>query len=495
MFKNRLRTAALAGAIAVATGISGMAVPAMAQNVNNGDHFNQQDGSAPQTGENRTEIELEAATAAITSFLESERGARIDVRGAYLDAFSESHTDDVLDPSEQNIKAAFDLRLSEITERLATASKNVADARASVRYALDADEAAVQAYDNLDDFMTGLNATQIAALNALIQKINDENLSALDDLTLLSNPSNAQEALRLERELSVHELWIGNHPNADESEENYISRNHQLAIDALRDSALGSELFELVRTARDAAEHSQRSDVLVRQLLLEQATAQVQVLRAIQADYNVVARFVDLYENDAAYEDQAAGWKTLRQLYRETLSVTDSAVNQNLIWVDEINVLVNAGFISWETDLGNMDEYTAYQAARLAEATELNEKLLINADWQNAAAKAALLDSAFSNESAAAAEEEAAKQAEEAKKAAEEAEAQRKAEADRLAKILEELAKQKDQDNTPAPTEPSAPAASSGSSENTGIIGLIAAIGGIIGLIAVGFPFIQDFLR
>ena len=74
-----------------------LAVPAMAQNVNNGDHFNQQDGSAPQTGENRTEIELEAATAAITSFLESERGARIDVRGAYLDAFSESHTDDVLD--------------------------------------------------------------------------------------------------------------------------------------------------------------------------------------------------------------------------------------------------------------------------------------------------------------------------------------------------------------------------------------------------------------
>ena len=50
MFKNRVRTAALAGAIAVATGVSGVAVPAFAEDttVNSiqGPEFNPADASA-----------------------------------------------------------------------------------------------------------------------------------------------------------------------------------------------------------------------------------------------------------------------------------------------------------------------------------------------------------------------------------------------------------------------------------------------------------------
>ena len=61
MFKNRVRTAALAGAIAVATGVSGVAVPAFAEDTNvnsiQGPEFNKPDASKAEDAksENYTE--------------------------------------------------------------------------------------------------------------------------------------------------------------------------------------------------------------------------------------------------------------------------------------------------------------------------------------------------------------------------------------------------------------------------------------------------------
>ena len=64
MFKNRVRTAALAGAIAVATGVSGVAVPAFAEDTTatniQGGGFNEPDASLAKDvkAENVTEDQL-----------------------------------------------------------------------------------------------------------------------------------------------------------------------------------------------------------------------------------------------------------------------------------------------------------------------------------------------------------------------------------------------------------------------------------------------------
>lgn len=492
MFKNRIRTAALAGAIAVATGVSGMAVPAFAVEANNGDHFNVDTGAATQAGENLTENQLKGNIDAITAFLDDEQGARDIVRADYLDMFASKNPEDVLDPSEQAAKDAFEQRYEEVTEQLRVASKNVADARASVRFALDADEAALAAYQALDNHMATLTIVEIAQINALIDTVNTENRTNLAPLTNLSYPSNAQEALNLEFEVQTHRLNAGNHTESDNTEDNYVARDYINALDVLEANPLVTEISGLIVTAREAAEESQRSDVLVRQLLLEHANAQVNALRAVQADYSVVARFVDLYENDAAFEDANEGWESLRARYQALLPITGGAVTDNLTKLGTAQDAVEDGFTAWENDLQNLDEYEAYLEERRSFAQNIYQNLLDNASWSTQVDLVKNLDQRFSNESAAAAEEQAREEAEEAAEAAREAEEQRQREAERLADILEQL-KELQEDNDNGGNEPVS--GNEGSSENAGLIGIIAAIGGVIALIAAAFPFIQNFIR
>lgn len=498
MFKNRVRTAALAGAIAVATGVSGLAVPAYAQtDSNNGAHFNVEDGSLPQAGENLTENQLKDKVDAITTFLEDEQGSRDIVRADFLDAFHSENPyaeDAVLDASEQNIFNAFTDRYERVTEELEAASENVADARASVSYALEVDQAAMDAYDTLNDHMANLTEAEVAQINALIDAVNVENETSLDDLPNLGHPSNAQEVLALEISYQQHRLNAGNHTESD-NEGDRVSRDYIAALDALAADPLVSEIFELITTAREAAEESQRSDVLVRQLLLEHANAQVNALRAVQADYSVVARFVDLYENDAAFPDDAEGWKSLRASYQNLLPVTEAAVSENLSKLATAKDEVDAGFNAWEEDLRNDEELDEYLEDRRDYAQTVYQNLLDNAGWQNDVALVKNLDNKFSNESAAAAEERAREEAEAAEEAAKEAEEQRKKEADRLAEILEQLKELQEGSGSEEPGDIEEPGMSSGSSEKGGLIGLVAAIGGVVALIAAAFPFISNFMR
>ena len=58
---------------------------------------------------------------------------------------------------------------------------------------------------------------------------------------------------------------------------------------------------------------SDLSDVLVRQLFLERATAQRDTLRVIEAIFSTATRYVELYEND---EDVNVEGQTLREHYK-----------------------------------------------------------------------------------------------------------------------------------------------------------------------------------
>lgn len=491
MFKNRIRTAALAGTIAVATGVSGMAVPAFA--VENTDGFNVADGSRAQSGVNLTEDQLYDNLDSVTTFLEEEQGSRDIVRADFLDAFHSKnpYADDVvLDPAEENILNAFTARYDSVTDELNTASKNVADARASVAFALDVDQQAMDAYNDLNSHMAALSAAEITQINALIDTVNGENRTTLDPLPNLNYPSNAQEALTLEIAFQEHRLNAGNHTESD-NEGNYVSRDYIAALDALAGNSLVGNTFDLISTAREAAEESQRSDVLVRQLLLEHANAQVNALRAVQADYSVVSRVAGLYNNDAAFEDANEGWESLRARYLDLLPVTESAVNENLTKLGDAFDEVEAGFYAWEEDIRNEEELTEFLNDRRDYAQTVYQNLLDNAAWETQVDLVKNLDAKFSNESAAAADEQAREEAEAAEEAAREAEEQREREAQRLADILEQL-KELQEANNPG-DEPAT--GNEGSSENAGLIGVIAAIGGVIALIAAAFPFIQNFMR
>ena len=88
MFNNRIRTAALAGAIAISTAASGVAIPAFAQetnptfNITNG--FNDADGSTvqPVGPVNHTEETLRDLT---------------DSTGAYLEEFQYGNVEEIVE--------------------------------------------------------------------------------------------------------------------------------------------------------------------------------------------------------------------------------------------------------------------------------------------------------------------------------------------------------------------------------------------------------------
>ena len=113
MKTNRIRTAAIAGAVALATSLSVITVaPAVAAD-NTGNHFNVEDGSAPQQGTVRTEQQLKDATDAISKFLVKEQSPRDEVQQRYLEMFAyknakELEKEGALSPDEKSTMEAFE---------------------------------------------------------------------------------------------------------------------------------------------------------------------------------------------------------------------------------------------------------------------------------------------------------------------------------------------------------------------------------------------------
>ncbi|MGP6174606.1 S-layer protein PS2 [Corynebacterium sp. A21] len=485
MFKNRLRTAALAGAVAVATGLSGLSIPAYAQTQDG--NFQEQDGSAaqPVSPQNISEAELRTQTDATASYLAGLQGATSleSVIEAYINLGG-----DGFDPSEGAAKVAFEEAKNEASAQLAISAQNILNARASVGFALEADR---QAEADWDAFVAELNAV-LGGLNILINDVNAANTHVPTFVILPNLPAVATDATAVdvfkqlvELQITVNEQWdLAGDWNIDIADGEYVNRTHMAALEALKNS-LDNDLesvTEAYEVAKASNREAQKSDVLVRQLFLERATAQRDTLRVVEAAFSVAERYIELFQNN-----ELVGDSTLRTEYREVLFDIFNGLQMNLNWLEEADDAAVAGFLVWETDLLANDDEKQYFIEKVEFATATYAKIFINGwVWQEALERVELLDQNIIDDR---------NQAEADREAAEKAAAEAKELEEARIKALDDIAKAlEDKNNTPAPTPPAEKPAGS-SSDNAGLFGLIAAIGGIAALIAAAFPFISSFLR
>ncbi|QRP62066.1 hypothetical protein [Corynebacterium minutissimum] len=394
MFKNRVRTAALAGAIAVATGVSGVAVPAFAEDttVNSiqGPEFNKPDASKAQdvAAENFTEKQLLDMTNSTDKFIQSYN--------QYKDLYPKvaALAGDGVDISEEQEYKDFQQFANLTTEQLAQAEKNVQAARASVAYALEKDKAADAAWNNYEEkaFDYNVTVTNVTGvknggnnpqgnkgsqyetdeykkagllksdIDAANKFLNDKGITIEnapgDDLgtTNLSAPAleeinpldfwSAQETpkknlKKFEAAIEQYKLRLdyAGHRSADKTQDNYIPREYVGLVETvIADAEMLYEqlkadtaaLNEARDAARAASRESQKSDVLVRQGLLDRAWAQVYVLRPMEAQFAIGARVLELYESGengtVVINDEQL---TLRQAYDRLIQEDGGAKTGN----------------------------------------------------------------------------------------------------------------------------------------------------------------------
>ncbi|ANR63306.1 hypothetical protein C627_11855 [Corynebacterium glutamicum ZL-6] len=498
MFNNRIRTAALAGAIAISTAASGVAIPAFAQetnptfNINNG--FNDADGSTIQPVEpvNHTEETLRDLTDSTGAYLEEFQYGNVEeIVEAYLQVQASA---DGFDPSEQAAYEAFEAARVRASQELAASVETITKTRESVAYALKADREATAAFEA---YLSALR--QVSVINDLIADANAKNKTDFAEIELydvlytdadisgdapLLAPA-YKELKDLQAEVDADFEWLGEFA-IDNNEDNYVIRTHIPAVEALK-AAIDSLVDTVEPLRADAIAkniEAQKSDVLVPQLFLERATAQRDTLRVVEAIFSTSARYVELYEN---VENVNVENKTLRQHYSSLIP------NLFIAAVGNINELNNADqaarelFLDWDTDLTTNDEDEAYYQAKLDFAIETYAKILINGEvWQEPLAYVQNLD-------AGARQEAADREAERAADAAYRAEQLRIAQeaADAQKALAEALANAGNNDNG---GDNSSDDKGTGSSD-IGTWGPFAAIAAIIAAIAAIFPFLSGIVK
>ncbi|SJM59496.1 hypothetical protein FM102_07480 [Corynebacterium glutamicum] len=504
MFNNRIRTAALAGAIAISTAASGVAIPAFAQETgtnptfNNSDNFNDADGSTiqPVGPVNHTEDQLKALTDATGAYLDEFQNGNI--RSVVNEYMAVQASPDGFDPSEQAAYEAFEAARVRASQELAASAETITKTRESVNYALKVDREATEAFeayraglqDAADDINnTGINPL-ISAANAanetsgfLVGNYNALYTFSISGPTPLLNPAYNQ-LKRLQAEVNEDLVWLGEWA-IDNRHNDYVTRYHVPAVEALKaeiDARL--EAIEPLRADAIAKNlEAQKSDVLVRQLFLERATAQRDTLRVVEAIFSTSARFVELYENP---ENINVEGTTLRNHYKALYPGLFDAAWFNIGQLNIADFEAEAFFLHWWTDLPTNDEEAVYDWAKLNFAIETYAKILINSEWQEDVAYVQNLDSAARQE---AADRAAARAADEAYRAEQLRIAQEAADAQKV--IADALAKEAENndggDNSSDDKE-------TGSSD-IGSWGPFAAIAAIIAAIAAIFPFLSGIVK
>ncbi|AMA00898.1 S-layer protein PS2 [Corynebacterium glutamicum] len=498
MFNNRIRTAALAGAIAISTAASGVAIPAFAQETgtnptfNNSDNFNDADGSTiqPVGPVNHTEDQLKALTDATGAYLSDFQNGNL--RGIVADLIEAGESG--FDPSEQAAYEAFEAARVRATEELAASAQTITKTRESVNYALKVDREATEAFE---DYRAGLQGAA-AGINPLISAANAANetngrlIRNYDALYFrdisgsapLLNPAYNQ-LKKLQAEVNEDLVWLGEWA-IDNRHNDYVTRYHVPAVEALKaeiDARL--EAIEPLRADAIAKNlEAQKSDVLVRQLFLERATAQRDSLRVIEAIFSTTARYIELYEN---VENINVEGKTLRKHYAGLYASLFDAAAFNLGELNRADAATERFFLSWWTDRRDNDEQREYDRAELKFAIETYAKIFINGQWQEKVAYVQNLDSAARQE---AADREAARLADEAYRAEQLRIAQEAADAQKA--IADALAKEADNDNNGG--DNSSDDKETGSSD-IGSWGPFAAIAAIIAAIAAIFPFLSGIVK
>lgn len=497
MFNNRIRTAALAGAIAISTAASGVAIPAFAQETgtyNNTGGFNDADGSTiqPVGPVNHTEAELLAATDATGAYLSDFQTGNLEGIIGDLIAASENG----FDPSEEAAFEAFKAARELATQQLAFSAETITKTRESVNYALKVDQEATEAFYAYRNALRGA----AASINPLIAAANAENRTDRNEIELydalftsinISDDVSTlvlgyRELKDLQAEVEDDLEWLGQF-DIDAEDENYVQRYHVDKVEALK-AAIDASLEAIEPLRADSNEKNriaQKSDVLVRQLFLERATAQRDTLRVIEAIFSTATRYVELYETD---EDVNVEGQTLREHYKNLFPTLFFAAFGNIQILNEADDAVNAGYLVWDTDLATNDEDAAYAQEKFEFAALTYAKVFANGNWQEKVKYVQNLDSAARQE---AADREAARLADEAYRAEQLRIAQEAADAQKA--IADALAKEADNDNNNGGDNSSddKPAGSS----DLGTWGPFAAIAAIIAAIAAIFPFLSGIVK
>ena len=494
MFNNRIRTAALAGAIAISTAASGVAIPAFAQETavtTNG--FNDADGSTAQPvgPVNHTEVELRDATDATGNYLEAFQAGDIQaIVGAYVAA-----GEDGFDPSEQAIFEAFEAARNEATQQLAFSKDTITKTRESVNYALKVDQEATEAFLAYRDALR-----QVGTINKLIDDANDANRTdraEIKDYIQLYGTTDIsgdapllapayKELKDLQAEVDADFEWLGEFA-IDNNEDNYVQRYHIPAVEALK-AAIDSLVDTVEPLRADAIAknlEAQKSDVLVRQLFLERATAQRDTLRVVEAIFATATRYVELYESD---ENVNVEGDTLRNHYVALLPTLFDAASFNIDILDDADEAAVDYYLEWDTDLGTNDEDAAYAEEKRQFALLTYAKVFINGIWQEEVKYVQNLDDGARAE---AARVEAERLADEAYRAEQLRIAQEAADAQKA--IAEALAKEAENGNNNG-GDNSSDDKETGSSD-IGSWGPFAAIAAIIAAIAAIFPFLSGIVK
>nr|AAS20315.1 PS2 [Corynebacterium glutamicum] len=499
MFNNRIRTAALAGAIAISTAASGVAIPAFAQetnptfNINNG--FNDADGSTIQPVEpvNHTEETLRDLTDSTGAYLEEFQYGNVEeIVEAYLQVQASA---DGFDPSEQAAYEAFEAARVRASQELAASAETITKTRESVAYALKADREATAAFEA---YLSALR--QVSVINDLIADANAKNKTDFAEIELydvlytdadisgdapLLAPA-YKELKDLQAEVDADFEWLGEFA-IDNNEDNYVIRTHIPAVEALK-AAIDSLVDTVEPLRADAIAkniEAQKSDVLVRQLFLERATAQRDTLRVVEAIFATAARYVELYESD---ENVNVEGDTLRNHYVALLPTLFGAAFFNIDILDDADEAAELYYLEWDTDLGTNDEDAAYAEEKRQFALLTYAKVFINGIWQEEVKYVQNLDDGARAE---AARVEAERLADEAYRAEQLRIAQEAADAQKA--IADALAKEAENGNNNG-GDNSSDDKETGSSD-IGSWGPFAAIAAIIAAIAAIFPFLSGIVK
>lgn len=492
MFQNRVRTAALAGAIAVATGVSGLTVPANAeikQNVS--DQFIDPNASTNHLGTAVNPIpEVKQGEVTAEDVLSKRVG---DVQKWVSDNYSPNQIKDYRNKGEFDNEAEEALAANAAVNRdavsveLAVASQNLRDVLATID---QAEREAKEAQNAWTAWASAVTLTQSEADK--INKFIDDNKLGVNHVDGNQNsPTQADfynKTKTLATELNEYREDLAQriqNASADNATADERANAAKLAeLDAKIESYLDGNAEALRTNAVEKSKNLQKYDINALEEIKEQAEAQVRVLRLLQSYYAVAARYYEQYQNSTLTQDER---QTLRQTYRQLLDGEKVAPQQGAATPFGTFSMVKFTRSAVEKLLNN--DYTVYPDSKW----DLSVDYVFNLDkkYESDAEAAAAADAARK------AEEEARKQND-------------KAIRDALDAIAAALAAEKG-------TQPSGnsgtnqgngtsnqgnDSSSTGSSNNDGkklptaaiigiVLGVIAALGGIV---AFAFPQIQQFL-
>jgi len=318
MFKNRVRTAALAGAIAVATGVSGLSVPAYA-NPQTDNHFNQPDGSQAGQG---TELENLPATGEVKAANELRDRANKDAGVINKHKF-ESFSYLKHRPIEEDSHAKAKAKEAEATELLDGATKTLDDTAATLKAvaaetkadndawaayatAVSVDEAEWEELRKLEEKFAEKDPANwsVGRYTNQIEKVTERRGSN----TYLDQVQKSRESIEgAEGEAGTAESINNDIKAVDQTKEDGIDELNRLTtfqkklmgyLEGFQErDARYAKAVELTNTATSR-------NLPVLKEAFERAQKNVRAARTLEAYYGIAARWIDLYENDALRENE-----------------------------------------------------------------------------------------------------------------------------------------------------------------------------------------------